>query len=75
MESMIIDEVVEQLSAMPINLQRQVLDFVHSLQMPAARGVPGDSLLRFAASIPADDLNAMQAAIEADCERIDTDAW
>ena len=51
MERMIIDEVVEQLSTMPVNLQRQVLDFVHSLRIPTVRGVPGDSLARFAGSV------------------------
>jgi hypothetical protein len=75
MESMIIDEVVEQLSTMPVNLQRQVLDFVHSLRTPAARGVPGASLTQFAASIAVGDLKRIQKAIEADCEQIDEDAW
>ena len=75
MESMIIDEVVERLSAMPINLQRQVLDYVETLQAPIMHGVPGNTLTRFAGTIPMDDLNVMQAAIESDCERIDPDAW
>jgi len=75
MQSMIIDEVVEQLSTMPVNLQRQVLDFIHSLRIPTVHGVPGDSLARFAGSITKRDLNSIQKAIEADCEQIDEDAW
>jgi hypothetical protein len=75
MESMIIDEVIEQLSAMPLNLQRQVLDYVEALRASSIRGMPGRDLTRFANSISRDDLDAMQAAIEADCERIDTNAW
>ncbi len=75
MENIIIDEVVEQLSTMPINLQRQVLDFVHALRVPAVRGVSGESLIQFTSSIAVDDLSVMQAAIEADCEQIDINAW
>jgi hypothetical protein len=73
MGSMIIDEVVERLAAMPVNLQRQVLDYVEALRASTVRGVPGKTLTRFAGAIPMDDLSAMQAAIESDCERIDPD--
>ncbi len=75
MESIIIDEVVARLSTMPINLQRQVLEYVEALEAPSLQGVPGNTLTRFAGAIPIDDLNAMQAAIDSDCERIDPDAW
>ncbi|NJR38750.1 MAG: hypothetical protein HC781_07745 [Leptolyngbyaceae cyanobacterium CSU_1_4] len=71
----IIDEVVEQLKAMPQPLQRQVLDFVRLLVKAEVRGTPGQQLLRFAGSIPSDDLQLMREAIEQDCERIDVDEW
>ncbi len=71
----IIDEVVEQLKIMPQPLQRQVLDFVRSLVKVDVRGTPGQQLLRFAGSIPSDDLQLMREAIEQDCERIDVDGW
>ncbi|MEM9905714.1 MAG: hypothetical protein AAF921_11895 [Cyanobacteria bacterium P01_D01_bin.44] len=71
----IIDEVVEQLKAMPQPLQRQVLEFVRSLVKAEVRGTPGPQLLRFAGSIPADDLQLMREAIERDCERVDVDEW
>lgn len=71
----IIDEVVEQLKVMPQPLQRQVLEFVRSLVKAEIRGTPGQQLLRFAGSIPSDDLQLMREAIEQDCERVDIDKW
>lgn len=71
----IIDEVIEQLKVMPQPLQRQVLEFVRSLVKAEIRGTPGQQLLRFAGSIPSDDLQLMREAIEQDCERVDIDEW
>ena len=71
----IIDEVVEQLKVMPQPLQKQVLEFVRSLVKAEVRGTPGQQLLRFAGSIPSNDLQLMREAIEQDCERVDLDEW
>ena len=40
----------------------------------ALKGTPGRDVLPFAGSIPADDLKAMSAAIDAECGRVDPDA-
>ncbi|MFL6230610.1 MAG: hypothetical protein ACJ741_17705 [Pyrinomonadaceae bacterium] len=40
-----------------------------------ARGIPGQSLVRFAGMIDRRELDAMSAAIEAGCERIDDRDW
>ncbi len=71
----IIEEVVEKLRVMPQPLQRQVLEFVRSLVKAEVRGTPGQQLLRFAGSIPSDDLQLMRDAIEQDCERVDVGEW
>ena len=71
----IIDEVVEQLKVMPQHLQWQVLGFVRALAEADVRGMPGQQLLRFAGSIPPDDLQLMHEAIKQDCERVDADEW
>lgn len=71
----IIDEVVEQLKAMPQPLQKQVLEFVRSLVKAEVRGTPGQQLLRFAGSISSDDLQLMREVIEQDCERVDVNEW
>jgi hypothetical protein len=63
------------LSQLPLEQQRQVLDFARTLTMPPPLGVRGASLLRFAGAIDVSDLDAMSRAIEAGCERIDADEW
>ena len=71
----IINEVVKQLKVMPQDLQWQVLEFARSLVKAEIQGTPGHQLLRFAGSIPADDLHLMREAIEQDCEQVNTDEW
>lgn len=55
--------------------QQQVLEYARSLANLPLRGVPGASLLRFAGTIEADDLELMKQAIEAGCEKVDEDEW
>jgi len=68
-------EIVEQLDALPYELQQRVLDFARALALTVPKGVPGKQLLRFAGAIQEDDLQAMAQAIEAGCERINLDEW
>ena len=75
MSTSIIDQVVEQLRAMPQPLQWQVLKFARTLVDSKIRGVSGQQLLRFAGAIPSDDLQLMREAIEQDCERVDLNEW
>ncbi|MEO1430897.1 MAG: hypothetical protein AAFV71_17900 [Cyanobacteria bacterium J06633_8] len=75
MNNSIIDEVIEQLETMPQNLQSQVLEFARKLVKNEVKGTPGKELLRFAGSIPADDLQLMREAIEQGCEQVDIDEW
>ena len=70
MNSAIKTKVIEQLEALPENLQRQVLEFVQALQTLVPRGVPGEQLLQFAGAIPLDDLELMRQAIEDECEQV-----
>jgi hypothetical protein len=63
------------LGRLPVEKQLQVLDFAKTLAMPAIKGVQGKTLLRFAGSIDATDLDEMSQAIADDCERVDADEW
>jgi len=67
-------EILQQLDALPYDLQRRVLDFARALALSAPSGVPGKRLLRFAGAIQKDELQLMAEAIEAECERIN-DEW
>ncbi|MDY6900970.1 MAG: hypothetical protein SWZ49_23240 [Cyanobacteriota bacterium] len=75
MNTSIINEVVEQLGTMPQHLQSQVLEFARKLVKSEVKGTPGQELLRFAGSIPADDLQLMRDAIEKGCEQVDINEW
>ena len=73
MDTTIIERVVREMENMPRDQQYRVLEFARALTIP--RGVPGRELLKFAGTIPAEDLRLMSEAIEEDCERIDPDEW
>ena len=75
MNTSVIEQVVEQLRAMPQPLQWRVLEFARTLVNSKIRGVSGQQLLRFAGTISPDDLKLMREAIEQDCERIDLNEW
>ncbi|MEH1910235.1 MAG: hypothetical protein V7L05_28425 [Nostoc sp.] len=72
MDTSILDQVIEQLKVMPQDLQSQVLEFARALAGSTIQGVPGQQLLRFAGSIPTDDIQLIREAIEQDCEQVDT---
>lgn len=75
MNTPVVEKVIKQLETLPDDLQQQVLVFVQGLSHSAKRGVPGQTLLQFAGSIPQDDLRLMEEAIEAGCEQVDSDEW
>ena len=75
MSETVAEQVLEQLQALPPEHQRRVLDFARALAAPAPAGVPGKQLLRFAGTIPLDDLRRMARAIEEGCEQVNADEW
>jgi hypothetical protein len=73
--STIKQEIVRQLDHLPLELQRRVLDFTQALVLSLPKGVSGKQLLRFAGVLKAEDAQVMTQAIEAGCERVDTNEW
>ncbi len=71
----LVDKVVDQLKTLPYEMQWRVLEFTRALAVSVPRGVAGPQLLRFAGTIPLDDLQLMRQAIEEGCERVDTNEW
>ena len=69
--SNIVDKVVEQLKALPYELQWRVLEFTRTLTLSTPHGVPGQQLLHFAGTIPLDDVQLMREVIDQECERVD----
>ena len=75
-----VDAVLEhQLSTymnqLPIDQQRQVVEFARSLTNPKIHGIAGSSLLSFVGCINGDDLKQISQAITESCEGIDADGW
>lgn len=71
MSDAVIAQIVRQTASLPGNLQQEVLDYVNELKASVQRGVPGEKLLRFVGTIPADGLQLMRQAIDDDCEQVD----
>ena len=57
------------LGRLPVERQRQVLEFARTLATPPLQGVRGSTLLQFAGTIDESDLEVMSQAIEDGCER------
>ncbi|MBU2446971.1 MAG: hypothetical protein KJ666_15575 [Bacteroidetes bacterium] len=68
-------QVAKRLDKLPVELQKQVLDFTEDLVMSVAKGVHGKRLLKFSGAITEKDANAMLQAIEESCEKVDANGW
>ena len=75
MDTLITDQVIDQLKVLPYESQWRVLEFTRTLAVSVPRGISGQQLLRFAGVIPLDDLQLMRLAIEQGCEQVDADEW
>ncbi len=75
MNTPVVDKVIEQLKALPDELQWRVLEFTRTLATSVPRGTQGQQLVHFAGTIPLDDLKLMRQEIEEGCERVDANEW
>jgi hypothetical protein len=75
MDASIVDKVVEQLKALPNEMQWRVLEFTRALTLSTPHDVSGKQLLRFAGALPLSDVRLMREAIEQGCEQVDVNEW
>lgn len=68
-------QVAKRLDKLPLELQKQVLDFTEELVMSVAKGVHGKQLLKFSGVITEKDADAMMQTIEESCEKVDLNGW
>jgi hypothetical protein len=68
-------EMLAQLQSLPAAQQQRVLAYARALASGKPTGVPGKELLRFAGTIPPEDLRQMTQAIAEGCEQVDPHAW
>ncbi len=65
----------EQLGHLPIEQQRQVLEYARALVKARVHGVPGRDLLRFVGTINSEDLITIEQTIDEGCEKVNPDEW
>ena len=69
------DEIIDRLDGLTLEELEAVLDHVKALASKLPPGVPGPEFRKSAGLIPKEDLAAIAAAIDEDCEKIDTSGW
>jgi hypothetical protein len=70
--------VLEQLDALDAEGKRKVLEFSEKLSSRSEVSVQRDTraaLLKYAGTIPEDDLDRISEAIEEGCERVNEEGW
>ena len=72
--SVLEQQIHEQLNRLPLGQQRQVLDFARALAASRPCGVAGRDLLPLAGAIGAEDLATISQAV-AECEQVDAHGW
>ncbi len=75
MNNLLIPEVVDNISYLPYNLQKQVLNYVKQLKKTHVNKAFGKNLLNYAGSISKEDLEIMSEVIEKDCGQVDLNEW
>ena len=66
-------DIHEQLGRLPIEQQRQVLEFARALATTRVYGVPGKDLLRFEGTINHEDLITIEHTIKEGCDKVNLD--
>lgn len=67
-------ELRDHLAALAPEQQRQVLEYARALGTAPRRGLPGESLLRFAGTMEPSEIADLARAVE-DCEAVDPHGW
>jgi len=68
-------ELRKQLDQLSVDKQRRVVEFARRLASEEEMVAEGGGLLRFAGTIPPDDLAAIAKAIEEGCEQTNPNEW
>ena len=68
-------ELLEQIEKLTLSQQNQVFGFVLGFSGDLPNGTPLKKLLKFAGTIPSDDLEQMKQAIVEGCEHVYESEW
>ena len=69
------DELRERIARLPPDQKRRVLEYARSLDESTVRGVPGETLLRFAGVMSEAEAREIAREIEEGCETVDARDW
>ena len=74
MNQLLKDEIIKQTEQLGEEQQQRVLDFARTLSSPLPRGISGEEFIRVLGTLPPEDVEAMEQALE-ECGRIDPRDW
>ena len=70
-----IQKIVQRLENLSPGQQQEILDFTMELSGELPEGTSIKEFLKFAGTIPLEDLEEMKQAIEEGCEQVHTSEW
>ncbi len=70
-----IQKIVQRLENLSPGQQQEILDFTMELSGELPEGTSIKEFLKFAGTIPLEDLEEMKQAIEEDCEQVHASEW
>jgi len=69
-------QIDRELEALPVDLQRKVLDYITHLNGTGIPpGTPGKKLIKLAGTLSNEDAEELKQIIEEGCEKIDYNEW
>ncbi len=74
-KSKTIQEIAQRLENLSPEQQQEVLDFTMELSGELPEGTPIKEFLKFAGTIPLEDLEEMKQTIEEGCEQVHASEW
>ena len=76
MNTILREEIINNIDKLPVELQKKVKDFVDALLIAVMpKGVPGENLAKFAGTLSNEDAQEIMDAIEDGWERVNNNEW
>ena len=74
-DSSIEKELLEQLHKLPLDQQKQVLNYARKLNNSRLKGISGREFSKYSYDFDINDLEEMQKVIKEGCEKVDINEW
>ncbi|MFH0975655.1 MAG: hypothetical protein V1874_07710 [Spirochaetota bacterium] len=68
-------EIINDLSNLPIELQKKVKEFTHTLLLTKSKGIPGRDILKFSGIIDDNNAEELRKIIDEGCSKVDYNEW